>query len=162
MKSFKYREFWRCLYPFKASHYMLRTLRISAHKAARMHQTSRHKSAVKETLNSAITLPAALHKLQEGSAQTDFWHLLSTKLAGRKSFLEGKAEVMYPPKTSAYKIITVHAWQGSKECFGYIAGGTTFPTTPSKNNSLRCYFYLGSFCKSRVALVELLQGWVAS
>lgn len=45
-----------------ASHYTLHPLQISTHKIALMHQTWRHKSAVKETLNPAITAPAVLRK----------------------------------------------------------------------------------------------------
>lgn len=36
---------------------------------------------------------------------------------------------MYPLKASAYKIITVRAWQGTKLCLGCITGGMTFPET---------------------------------
>lgn len=71
------------LVSLKASCCMLETQR---HKAAAMHQTWRHKSAVRKTLNSAITSPAALHKLS--FSPNPLWHLLSKNWTqGRKSLM---------------------------------------------------------------------------
>lgn len=67
---------------FRASRCMLQD--AANLELPRMRDTSRHKSAVKETLNSAITLPAVLHKprLRPSSRR----HLCAQK-TGRKEEL---------------------------------------------------------------------------